>query len=321
MSISVAVLLVLAGLAILVAGGEALLRGATALARVAGLTPAVIGLTVVAMGTSLPELVVSLLAAMRGTPAIALGNVAGSNIFNITATLGITALLSPLPVRGAAVRFEWPVMFLASAFALVVVRGGEIDRIEGGIFLLGFAAFTAYAIHVARAELSGAEAHEFAEEVTQRTLARPWFTVARSVGAVVVGIALLVLGGRLLVDGAVALARTAGITERVIGLTVVAVGTSVPELATSLIAALRGRTDVAVANMIGSNIFNILGILGTTALVQPIDVTPAAVVADFWWVAGTSLLLLPLLRSGLRLTRIEGAVLLGVYVVYVLMLL
>jgi cation:H+ antiporter len=322
----IAVGLVLAGLALLAGGGEALVRAATTLAELAGVTPAVIGLTVVAIGTSLPELVVSLVAAKEGQPDLAIANVVGSNIFNITATLGVTALILPLPVHGQAVRLEWPVMFISGFLCLLLARDGRIDRLEAGFFLVALVLFIAYTVRVARRDVGVAEGKQLADQVEARDIdtraERPGRRLLIvSLGVLAAGIVGLVIGGRLLVDGAVSLARIAGMSERVIGLTIVAGGTGAPELATSLIAAYRKRTDVAVANMIGSNIFNVFGILGVTALVSPVPVAPAIVASDMWWMVGSSLLLLPLLRSGSRLSRGEGALLLAVYGVYVVRLL
>ena len=326
MDVLTAVAFVIIGLLLLAGGGEALVRAATTIAEIAGVSPAVIGLTVVAIGTSLPELVVSLLAAARGEPDLAVANVVGSNIFNIAATLGVTALIIPLPVHGSAVRLEWPVMFAASLVCLVVSRGGVIDRLEGGVLLVALVMFIAYTVHVARRSVGSAEASQLAEQVESRDIDVP--VAARGASRLLIPIAILTIGvvallggGRLLVDGAVALARIAGLSERVIGLTIVAGGTGAPELATSLVAAFRRRTDVAIANMIGSNIFNILGILGVTALIAPVHVDPVLARSDMWWMIGTSLLLLPLMRSGSRLARGEGTLLLAVYGVYLWVLL
>ena len=317
--------LLLLGLALLTGGGEALVRGATTIARIAGVTPAVIGLTVVAMGTSLPELAVSVLAVLRGQPDLTIGNVIGSNIFNVTFTLGITALLTVLPVHGAAVRLEWPFMFVASCAALLVMRDGLIDRLEGGVFLVALLLFTLYAIRLARREVVGRERAALEDAVEDRSvherIAAPRRDLAVAIGLVAVGLVLLVVGGRWLVDGATTIALAAGMTERVIGLTVVAAGTGAPELATSIVAARRGQTDVAVANMIGSNIFNILGILGVSALVQPLPVSAQMVAVDAWWMIGSAALLLPLLRSGMRLTRLEGGALVAAYLAYLVVLL
>ena len=317
--------LVLLGLLLLAGGGEALVRAATTIADLAGVSPAVIGLTVVAIGTSLPELVVSLMAAARGEPDLAVANVVGSNIFTVAAILGLTALIIPLPVHGTAVRLEWPVMFGASLLCLTLARDGAIDRVEGGLFVITFAMFIAYTVHVARRDVSAAEARQFAEQteahdIDVRPARKGTPQLLITLGVLALGLASLVAGGKFLVDGAIALARIADMTERVIGLTIVAGGTSAPELATSLVAAFRKRTDVAVANIIGSNIFNILGILGVTALIAPIPVAPAIVRGDMWWMIGTTVLLLPLLRSGARLSRAEGGVLLGVYATYIVLL-
>ena len=311
-----AALLFLAGLGLLTVGGEVLIRGASAIARLAGLSPAVIGLTVVAMGTSLPELAVGLLAALRGEADIAVGNVVGSNIFNVTCALGIAALVATLPVRGNAIRLEWPVMFASTLACVVLMRDFLLDRLEASFLVTALVLFTAYSVWVGRREVTKVEEREFAESVDARSLHPRQHQGLKAVGAVLAGVALLVIGGRFLVDGAVVLARLAGMSERLIGLTIVAVGTGMPELATSLIAAFRKQTDVAVANIIGSNVFNLLGILGLTALVQPIRFSPELGGSDVWWMLGTSLLLLPLLRSGMRIVKWEGALMIAVYLAY-----
>jgi cation:H+ antiporter len=326
MEFAVPIGLVILGLLLLAGGGEALVRAATTIAEVAGLTPAVIGLTVVAIGTSLPELVVSVLAALRGEPDLAVGNVVGSNIFNVAATLGLTAMIIPLPVHGSAVRLEWPVMFAASLMTLVVARDGLLDRIEGGVLVVALVLFIAYAVRLAKRDVGTAEAGQLAAAVEARDIDRPDGAGRRpslpiALAVLAISIAALMGGGHFLVDGAVRLARLAGMSERVIGLTIVAAGTGAPELATSLIAAFRKRTDVAIANMIGSNIVNLLGILGLTALIAPIPVAPALVRSDLWWMIGSSLLLFPLIRSDARLSRPEGAVLMVVYLVYLTLLL
>jgi cation:H+ antiporter len=313
--------LLLGGLILLAGGGEALVRGATAIARRAGVTPAVIGLTIVAAGTSLPELVVSVLAALGGEPEIAVGNVVGSNIFNILGVLGITAIVTRLPVHGSSVKYEWPFMFLVSCLVVVVAHDGEISRLEGAMLLAGFGLFTGFMLQVARREVAAEERAALAMEVRHRTIAAPEASFALSAVAVVVGVLLLVLGGSALVSGAVELARIAGISERVIGLTVVAIGTSMPELAASVVAALRGHTDVAIANLIGSNIFNILGILGTTALVRPTPVTAAMLNSDMTWMMCSAFALFPIMRTGMRVSRLEGVLLLALYAAYLFTLL
>lgn len=321
MEIASSIGLVLLGLALLAGGGEALVRAATTIAEIAGVTPAVIGLTVVAMGTSLPELTVSLFAALQGQPDLAIGNVVGSNIFNVAAALGLTALVVALPVHGNAVRLEWPFMFLASLICWLLSRDGMLDRIEGGFFVVSLALFIVYTVRVASRDVGPAEAKQLAAQVEARDIdagvgrTRPPRLMVPLV-VLLGGLACLVIGGRWLVDGASSLARIMGMTERVIALTIVAGGTGAPELATSLVAAFRGRTDVAVANMIGSNIFNILGILGVTALVAGVPVSAAMAGTDMIWMIGTAVVLLPIMRHDSRISRLEGALLVGVYLVY-----
>jgi len=321
MTVLLAIVLVIAGLVLLAGGGDILIRGAVSLARLAGLTTAVIGLTVVALGTSLPELVVSLLAALRGQPDIAVGNVIGSNIFNIAAILGATAVIRPVPIHGAAVKVDWPIMVLVSALGLLVMRDGAIDRFEGAFFVMGLVAFVSFSVWLARREVRNAEARELARSVAEHAPPADWQQVGKSLMLVAGGIIALVIGGRLLVDGAVQLARVVGLTERVIGLTIVAAGTSAPEMAASVAAARKGHSDIAVANLLGSNIFNILGILGATALVTPIPVALEMVRSDAWWMMGVALVLFPLMRVGRSITRLEGAFLLGGYLLYVALLL
>lgn len=311
-------LLVLLGLGLLVAGGEALVRGAAGVALLARVTPAVVGLTVVAAGTSMPELVVSVRAAMVDSAGLAMGNVVGSNIFNITAILGIAALVRPLVVRGMTVRLEWPVMMLAAFQLHLLARDGTIDRLEGGFLLAGFVAFTAYIVVLARRAAAPDERQSFAEAATPRRSGSSWL---RHGLFVVAGVGLLAGGSTILVQGAVGVAGALGVSEAVIGLTIVAAGTSAPELVTSLVAALRGQHDIAVANVVGSNIFNVLAIAGAAGLVRPLPVPDEIVVRDAPWMLAVSLLLFPLMRTGMRLTRIEGALLLAVFAGYMTTLL
>lgn len=305
------------GLALLVAGGELLVRGAVSLARLARVSTAVIGLTIVAIGTSTPELAVSLMAAASNQPDIAVGNVVGSNIFNVAVILGVAALLLPLTVHMTAVRLEWPFMFATVALFLVLARDGRIDRLEGGFLLVLLVAFLAYMVRASRLELDPTARQELSASVEALTLRAVGHRVLIDLGLVIAALLILVVGARLLVSGGTALARLAGISERVIGLTVAAAGTSLPELATTVVAARRGQPDIAIANVLGSNIFNVLGIVGVVALVTPQAVHPTIVSSDNWWMVGIALLLFPLMISGRRVTRWEGAVLLAAYAVYV----
>jgi cation:H+ antiporter len=313
--------LVLGGLALLAWGGDILVRNAARLGKTIGLTPAVIGLTIVAGGTSLPEMVVSVAAAIEDQPDIAIANVVGSNIVNITFTLGLTALIGALPVRTALIRLEWPVLLAGTGAAVVFMRDASIDRFEGLFFLFAFILFTAYSVRLARREVSAQEKAAFETEIEQLAPPRIKRRMGPLIAFIVLGLAMLVVGGDLLVRGAVALARVIGMDERTIGLTIVAIGTGAPEIATSVTAALRKETAIAVANMIGSNIFNLLAILGVTALMRPFSFSPAVASTDNWWMLGTTVLLLPIMLYGRRITQWEGAVLVGVYALYLMFLL
>ncbi len=320
MSAPLAVLLVVTGIAVLGWGADVLVRGAVTLAAAARVPPAVIGLTIVAMGTSLPELTVSVTASLMGTADIGVGNVVGSNIFNIGAVLGISALILPMRVHGSAVRFEWPFMFLASFQLLLLARDGVIDRLEGGFFLVALVLFTGYAVRIGRRDVGAEEASDLAEEVQRRAPRAHLRTLGGAVALLVAGIVLLIIGGDVLLRGALALARAAGMTERVIGLTVVAIGTGAPEVATSLMAARRGQSEIALGNVIGSNIFNVLGILGVTALIAPVTVAPAIVHSDLWWMLGLSFALFPMMRSRAVVSRFEGFLLVAAYGTYLALL-
>ncbi|MDP3939575.1 MAG: calcium/sodium antiporter [Deltaproteobacteria bacterium] len=317
MSILAAAGLIAVGLALLAAGGELLVRGGATIAKLARVTPAVIGLTIVAMGTSLPEMAVTFFARLSGRPEVAMGNIIGSNIFNIAAILGLASMFIVLRVHGNAVKLEWPFMFISSALALLLARDGRIDRLEGGFFVVSLVLFTVYCVHVARNEVRGKEAEAIKEEIEALTTSvRKDGGIAFNIGLVVGGIVALVLGARFLVDGAVTVAVIAGMSERVIGLTIVAAGTGLPELATSVVAALRKQTEIAVANVMGSNIFNILGTVGLVSLIEPTEVSPALVNVDMWWMMAFSLAVLPMMYTGRRIVRTEGALLLAGYAVY-----
>lgn len=313
-------LFVVLGLVLLVAGGEGLVRGASGVALAARLSPAVVGLTIVAAGTSMPELVVSLQSAVSGNVGIAFGNVVGSNIFNIAAILGIAALVRPLRVLGNTVRLEWPIMMLAALQLFLLARDGMVDRVEGGFLLAALVAFTAYAVWLGRNASTPVETEGFEEMVTASLGATGRRALTFNLLAIVGGVALLAGGSTLLVRGAVGIASALGVSETVIGLTIVAAGTSTPELVTSLVALKRGRDDIAIANVVGSNIFNVLGILSITALVHPMEVPDVIMTRDIWWMLGASLLLFPLMRTGMRVNRLEGALLFSGFVTYIALL-
>lgn len=301
--------LVLIGIALLYAGGEALVRGAIALAKRIGLSSLAIGLTVVAFATSAPELAATLLASVQGANEIAIGNVMGSNIANIGLILGATALLRPLLAEGRIVRREIPLMILAGGLLYPVFSDGEVSRLEGVVL------FTLLVL-VVWFQIRGDQL----PTVTGEEIEAPGWGLGVSLAVVAGGILLLVGGAKVLVDGAVGLARVAGIPERVIGLTLVAVGTSLPELASSLVAARKGEADIVLGNIIGSNVFNVLCILGVASMVRPIPVTQAALGLDFWVMMFFAFAMLPVLSPRLGLRRWQGVIFLGCYGAYVLTL-
>lgn len=313
--------LVIVGLVLLAGGGEVLLRGAVGLARRLDLTPAVIGLTVVAAGTSVPELAVSVLASLRDNTDIAVANVIGSNIFNATAILGLAAIIAPLAVTGNMIRLEYPVAVLITLMCVAVADDGVINRKDAAVFLATYVGFTAYLVSIVREHMQRGEREQLdgqVEDLTPSSESVP--LLSRSILYITVGVVLLAAGAEATVRGAVELGRLLGLSERIIGLTIVAAGTSLPEVVTSVIAAMRGRDDIAIGNIIGSNLFNILVILGTSALVAPLQVAPEIRDWDLYWALGTILLLFPLMRSSMRIQRGEGALLLGVYGLYLFFL-
>jgi cation:H+ antiporter len=292
-----------AGLAALFFGGEYLVKGASGVARHFRLSPMVIGLTVVGFGTSAPELLVSLEAALDGKPAIAIGNAVGSNIANILLILGISAVIAPLIIPLRKLWRDLGFMLAATAIAWWLLTGPAISRLEGLILFGGLLAFLTTAF------LTGQQDPQHHDD----TLPPQWKAWAMTLA----GLVVLVIGAQLLVTSAVDIARSFGISEAVIGLTIVAVGTSLPELATSVIAALRRQTEIAVGNVVGSNIFNIFGILGITAIISPIPVEARFATVDMPWAAGVALglTLLAVLLGGLP--RIAGAALLVTYGAYI----
>ena len=300
-----------AGLVMLYCGGEWLVRGASALAARLGVSALAIGLTVVAFGTSAPELVVSLDAALSGANDISVGNVVGSNIANVALILGLAIVVTPAVVESRIVRVDAPLMIAASLALLAVLADGVASRVEGAVLLAALAAYVVLTFRQARRE-SAAVRGEF-ETAAPAPPSGPG--PAGSLALVGLGLGLLVGGGHWLVTAAVTFATAVGISQAVIGLTVVAVGTSLPELATSLIAAARGQGDIAIGNVIGSNLFNILGILAVTALVHPLE-RGAITWTDLGVMTALAVLVTIFLATGRRLTRVEGAVLLGAYVAY-----
>lgn len=304
------------GLALLVAGAEGLVRGASRLAAVVGVSPLVIGLTIVAYGTSAPELAVSVKAALAGQPDLGLGNVVGSNVFNVLFILGLSALITPLAVAQQLVRFDVWVMIGVSAAALLLGLDGRFGRVDGLVLVAGGVAYTAWCIRQGRRENAAVQA-EYAAEFGPPPPTGLAAGLA-NVALVLVGLALLVLGSRWLVASAVVIARWLGVSELVIGLTIVAAGTSLPEVATSVVAAVKGERDIAVGNVVGSNIFNVLIVLGGAAAVAPqgIAVARAALRVDMPLMIVVSAACLPIFFTGYRISRLEGALFLVGYVAY-----
>lgn len=303
-------LYVVGGLLLLAAGAEALVRGSSALALRLGVTPLVVGLTVVALGTGSPELFVSVEAAYRGDSGIALGNIVGSNIGNVALILGLAALARPMKVRSELIRREVPLMIGVTLLLCALLYDGTLGRVDGLILVLGSVAYTAFAYSAARRDRSKVVAEEFEDALAQPKRAA-WVDAL----LVVTGFALLLVGARLLLGGATVIAESFGVSQVVIGLTVIAVGTSLPELATSVVAAAKGEADVAFGNVIGSNILNILLILGVAALISPVEARGLRAL-DLLVLVGSAVLLLPLMRRGWVLNRWEGGLLVAGYVAY-----
>jgi len=298
------------GFVLLSIGADALIRGSVRLSLRSGISPLVIGLTVVAFGTSTPELFVSLKANLGGSGDIAVGNIVGSNIFNIAVILGLAALIQPIRVQSQLIRQDVPVMIAASLLFYVMVFDREVSRIEGIVL---FTLLIGYIVLTIRQARQGGE-DELAEEITHHmpsATTRPIGDSAWIIG----GILLLVGGSQLLVQGAVGLAREAKVSEAIIALTIVAAGTGLPELATSIAAALKKESDLAVGNVIGSNIFNLLCIGGFSASIKPLR-APDIEAVDLSTMAVLAVLLLPVLRIGMRVGRIEGVLLLASYGAY-----
>ncbi len=298
----------LSGLVLLIIGAELMVRAAVRLAERLHVRPLIIGLTIVALGSSAPQMTVSLQAALTDNPDIAVGSVVGSGIFNILVTLGLSALIIPLRVSRQLVRLDIPLMIGASLLVFILAWNKDLGRFDG-VLLLG--ALALYLGLLLRQSRHSTRPHTERPTETQQS----WLI---SVLMILAGLAMLVFAGRLLLGAAVVVATDLGLSERVIGLTVVAVGTSLPELATSLIAALRGQRDIAVGNVIGANLFNLLGVLGLTALLAPtpLSVSPNALDFDLPVMLGVAALCLPVFYSGYRVTRAEGLLLLGLYLVY-----
>ena len=304
--------LLLFGLVILLAGGKILVDGASGIALKLGMSAGLIGLTIVAFGTSTPELLVSVNAALKGNSDISIGNVIGSNIANIALVLGISGLFYPILIKSNHLKFEYLITLLVSFLFFVLSYNEVISTLEGIVLFALFIGFNVYLF-----KTSASDDPEVVEEIEfAKNLS--WF---KSIIYFVGGIIGLYIGSELLVENAVFISREFGVSERVIGVTIIAIGTSLPELITSIIAALSRRTDLALGNILGSNIMNILSIIGLTAIIKPIGVSVEFINSDFLWMLGITLFLFPLMKTKMRVSKIEGSLLLLSYGAYLFFLL
>jgi cation:H+ antiporter len=311
------ILLILLSLILLFAGAEGLVRGSASLARRAGVSALLVGLTVVSFGTSSPELVVSLNSALDGQGDLAVGNVVGSNIFNIGIILGLTALICPVPVHRQIIRIDAPIAVGVAILVPLLLLNARVSRFEGALLVAGILAYTLMNVYLARKGGTPAASAEVMEPPPAEDVPRGHWLL--DVVYVIAGLAILIVGSRLLVTNAVELAKGLGVSEAIIGLTIVAAGTSMPELATSVVAAIRRQPDIAVGNVVGSNVFNILAILGFSSLTMPLA-APGISGLDLGVMIALTVLLLPLLYTGRILHRVEGLLLLACYGGYLFIL-
>jgi len=307
---SLALAMIVGGLVGLFVGANVLIKGAAALARRVGMSPLVVGLTVVAGGTSSPELFVVLGSTLAGRDGISLGNVFGANSLNIGLILGLTAMVAPLQAQLQLIRFDVPIMILASLVVAAFVADGNLGRLEGTILAAALVGYLALTVYMARRERSVHVRDEFAAEVPG-----PMGSVVAELGLIAAGLAALALGAQSLIFGAVKIAGAAGMTDSMIGITIVAAGTTLPELITCMVAALKREGDIAIGNIIGSNIFNLLGVLGLAAAIAPIDASGVRPV-EVWGAVVLAGLSLPVMWRGMIVNRWEGALLAIAYLGY-----
>ncbi|MEZ4459375.1 MAG: calcium/sodium antiporter [bacterium] len=310
--------LFLIGLTILYFAAEALVQGASAMALRMGIAPLIVGLTVVAFGTSAPELVVSLAAVFTDSDDISVGNIIGSNIANLAFILGLSAIIRPMMVSAEVIKREYPVMLGASVLLVALAFDGQLSRVDGAILVACMVGYLVYMARMAKVSMQSAK-----EEAATRDLLEDLDGIdpeksnnAKDIARVIFGIIGLTGGAKLMVDSAVVIASAMGVSQLVIGITVVAIGTSLPELATSVVASFRGESDISVGNVVGSNVFNVLSVLGIVACLKPISVGAAAVQYDVWVMLAVTLLIWPVMWTGKRISRIEGGLFLVAYIAY-----
>ena len=314
--ILLSVLAVIGGFILLVWGADRFVHGAAATARNLGVSPLIIGLTIVGVGTSAPEILVSGVAAWQGNPALGVGNALGSNITNIALVLGITALVLPLTVQSQTLRREYPIMFIIMLIALLLVSDGYLGRWDGIILLIGLVVMVYWMISLGKKESFDPMEAEYEQEI-------PFISTGKAMMWLAIGMLILLISSRILVWGSVNIAQFMGVSDLIIGLTIVAIGTSMPELAASMMSAWKKEPDIAIGNVIGSNMFNLLAVLGIPGLIQPHMLDAEVLSRDFPWMIGLSIALFAAaygFRGQGRINRVEGGLLLTAYVVYLTVL-
>ena len=306
------IVLLIIGLIVLIVGGDYLVRGSSSIALRLHLSPLVVGLTIVAFGTSAPELVISIQSALQGSPDLAMGNVVGSNICNLALVLGITAVIKPVRVQANSIRVDWPMTMGTSILLFLAVREGYLEASEGIFFILILCTYLFFIIRQSRRDVLASK-KEQEEEIPDAPSKQIW----KDVGFIIIGCIGLYFGSEWFVGSAKDLALSLGVEERVVGLTVVALGTSLPELVTAAVASYKGQTDLALGNLMGSNIFNILSILGITSIIREIHVHVDILNKDIIWMLMITLMILPLMVMRREVGRVDGFILLIVYAVYI----
>jgi len=306
---------IIGGIIGLFAGAEALVRGSSSLAIRMGISPLVVGLTVVAFATSSPELVVSIKAALDGNPGIVVGNVVGSNICNIGLILGVAALISPMRIKTQLIKREIPIMIIVGFILLLVLANDSISRLEGVLLILGIISYVIFSYLYARKDKVIETSHEFIDAIPTGKAKSGWISILLIVG----GLGLLLGGAHIFVNGAVEVAVRMGVSQAIIGLSMVALGTSLPELITSIVASFRNENDIAIGNAVGSNVFNVLSVLGVSSVISPINSSGVGYV-DLCIMMLFMIVILPMSKSGFVLKRFEGAILLAGYFAYLLYL-
>ncbi|MEM7548890.1 MAG: calcium/sodium antiporter [Bacteroidota bacterium] len=304
------ILLLLVGLFILILGGDFLVKGASSFALRFNISPMVVGLTIVAFGTSAPELLISISAALSGSPDMTMGNIVGSNICNLGLVLGVTALISPIYVGKTSLKLDWPMTMGSSLALFFIAQSGSINYVFGISFVLVLVTYVVYLIVKSKSQT------EFVVAIDDDIPSAPSSSQLKDVTFMAVGCAGLYFGADWFVGGAQHLAALLGVSERIIGITVLALGTSLPELTTAVIASIKKETDLALGNLLGSNIFNVLSILGITSIIKEIQVNPLIVRLDMPWMLGITFIILPFMFTGKHIERWEGIILLLVYGIY-----